>query len=147
MKTVKGDLIKLAQQGEFDVIIHGCNCFCSMKRGIAKTIHELYPQAYVADCQTITGDRNKLGSFSFVAVDGFTIVNGYSQYDWKGEGVLVDYDALSKIFAEVKLKFTGKKIGYPLMGAGLARGDWAKISAIINRELAGEDHTLVEFTG
>jgi len=32
---VDGDLIKLALQGEFDVIAHGCNCFCTMGRGLA----------------------------------------------------------------------------------------------------------------
>lgn len=29
MKEVTGDLIKLAQDGQFDVIVHGCNCFCT----------------------------------------------------------------------------------------------------------------------
>ena len=38
MKIIKGDLIKLALQGEFDVIVHGCNCFCTMGAGIAKSI-------------------------------------------------------------------------------------------------------------
>mgnify|MGYP001795501660 FL=1 len=38
MKTIKGDLVKLAIKGEFDLIIHGCNCFCTMGAGIAKTI-------------------------------------------------------------------------------------------------------------
>jgi hypothetical protein len=34
---------------------------------------------------------------------------------------------------------------YPKIGAGLARGDWPTIAAMIDEELAGEDHTLVEF--
>ena len=34
-KEVKGDLIKLTLEGEFDVIAHGCNCFCTMGSGIA----------------------------------------------------------------------------------------------------------------
>jgi O-acetyl-ADP-ribose deacetylase (regulator of RNase III) len=45
----------------------------------------------------------------------------------------------------VKAKFSGKRIGYPKIGAGLAKGDWNKISKIIDEELAGEEHTLVEF--
>ena len=48
---------------------------------------------------------------------------------------------------EVKTKFSGKRIGYPKIGAGLAKGDWNTIAAIINEELAGEDHTLVEYGG
>lgn len=34
-KEVEGDLIKLALNGDFDVISHGCNCFCNMQAGIA----------------------------------------------------------------------------------------------------------------
>jgi O-acetyl-ADP-ribose deacetylase (regulator of RNase III) len=37
MKTTDGDLITLALAGEFDVMIHGCNCHCNMG-GLAKTI-------------------------------------------------------------------------------------------------------------
>jgi len=37
----------------------------------------------------------------------------------------------------------GMRIGYPLIGAGLAGGDWTIISAIIDEELKGEDHALV----
>ena len=40
---------------------------------------------------------------------------------------------------------TGKRIGYPRIGAGLAKGDWGVISNIIDVELGGEDHTLVEY--
>jgi O-acetyl-ADP-ribose deacetylase (regulator of RNase III) len=35
VNEIHGDLIKLAQQGEFDVIAHGCNCHCTMGAGIA----------------------------------------------------------------------------------------------------------------
>jgi len=44
-------------------------------------------------------------------------------------------------------QFAGRRIGYPRIGAGLAGGDWQRIAAIIDEELAGEDHTLVEFDG
>ncbi len=48
---------------------------------------------------------------------------------------------------EVKLHFSGRRIGYPLIGAGLAKGNWKLISQIIDEELEGEDHTLVEYAG
>ena len=41
--------------------------------------------------------------------------------------------------------FSGRKIGYPKIGAGLAGGDWEVIEKIIDAELEGEDHALVEF--
>ena len=64
MKTIKGDLIKLAEEGKFDVIIHGCNCFHAMGGGIAKQLADKYPQVEEVDRQTTFGDRNKLGSYS-----------------------------------------------------------------------------------
>ena len=45
MKTIKGDLIKLAQDGEFDVIVHGCNCMCTMSAGIAKQIKIIFSKS------------------------------------------------------------------------------------------------------
>jgi len=149
MKTTKGDLIKLALGGAFDVIIHGCNCQCAMGAGIAKPIKQTFPEAYKADCKTRKGDRGKLGTISHATVTRhghrITVVNGYTQFHWRGSGVLVDYDALRSVMKEVKKQFSGKRIGYPKIGAGLAGGDWKSIAAIIDEELAGEDHTLVEF--
>ena len=43
---IKGDLIKLAQAGEFDVIVQGCNCFNTMGSGLAKQIKAEIPEAY-----------------------------------------------------------------------------------------------------
>ena len=149
MNIVLGDLIELAKAGVLDVIIHGCNCQCRMGRGIALTIKQQFPEAHATDCQTEIGDRTKLGNFTAVEIDrddfNFTIVNGYTQFHWQGEGVLADYDAIRSVFRQVKHQFRGKRIGYPKIGAGLARGDWVIISQIIGEELVGETHTYVEF--
>lgn len=57
MNVIKGDLIKLALDGRFDVIVHGCNCQCAMGAGIAKSIKETFPEAYKADLATTKGSR------------------------------------------------------------------------------------------
>lgn len=149
MKTLNGDLIEFSLSGTFDVIIHGCNCLCSMDAGIAKAIKEHFPEAFEADCATVSGDKSKSGSISFATVERngytFVVVNAYTQYHWKGSGVLADYDAIQSAMCLVKNQFSGKRIGYPKIGAGLAKGDWKIISEIINEELEGEDHTLVKY--
>ena len=149
MKTVDGDLIKLALNGNFDVIIHGCNCFCTMGAGIAKGIKAEFPEAFKADANTEKGSKEKLGTYSCATVmrngHEITIVNAYTQHNWRGRGVKADYDAIQKVFASIKLSFSGKRIGYPLIGAGLAGGDWGIISNIISNQLADENHTLVKF--
>lgn len=148
-KEKDGDLIAMAIEGRFDVIVHGCNCFCSMGAGIAHAIQAKFPEALAADLLTIKGDRNKLGFFSSTTVtengNEFIIVNGYTQFHHSGNPPFVDYDAVESLFARIKKEFTGKRIGYPKIGAGLAGGDWSRIKGIIDRELAGEDHTFVNF--
>jgi O-acetyl-ADP-ribose deacetylase (regulator of RNase III) len=149
MKSVKGDLIQLALKGEFDVIVHGCNCQCVMGKGIALTIKRQFPQAYAADRATAPGFREKLGTISSAEIsvgDGrLIIVNGYTQFDYAGKGVKADYEAIRGVMQAVRGRFSGSRIGYPKIGAGLAGGDSDRIAAIIDAELEGEDHTLVEF--
>lgn len=149
MKILKGDLLKLGINGHFDVIVHGANCQCVMGAGIAKAIRDVFPEAYGADLETPKGDRSKLGTISFVQVwpndRPLWIVNAYTQFHYRGEGVRADYDAVRSAMRLVKQQFAGKRIGYPKIGAGLARGDWTQLARIIGEELDGEDHTLVEY--
>ncbi len=151
MPLLKGDLIQLALAGEFDLIIHGCNCFCTMGAGIARQIRDTFPAAYQADLETRPGDRNKLGTYSQATIplqgNSLTILNGYTQYHYSGSQLLADYGAIKTLFARIKRDFPGRKIGYPKIGAGLARGDWKKINSIIDQQLDGENHTLVEYLG
>jgi O-acetyl-ADP-ribose deacetylase (regulator of RNase III) len=149
MKTVEGDLIKLALEGEFDVIVHGCNCFCTMGAGIAKQIKAVFPEAYEVDLDSEEGDKEKLGSYTSVRVQRndreLVIINAYTQYNWRGKGPKADYDAIAEVMKRIKNDFHGLRIGYPLLGAGLAGGDWEIISQIIGKELVDENHCLVKF--
>ncbi|MEO1029135.1 MAG: macro domain-containing protein [Pseudomonadota bacterium] len=144
---VVGDLLELALQGQFDVIVHGCNCFHAMGAGIAKPIRQLFPEAYQADKQTPYGDRTKLGTISVAAIERgdtrFQIVNAYTQFQWRGRGEKVDYDALGQCFEQVAEQFPSAHVGYPLIGAGLAGGDWNIIKDRIESALNDQRHTLV----
>lgn len=154
MKTIKGDLIKLATMGEFDIIIHGCNCFNVMGAGIAKQIAFTFPQALEADKKTNFGSMDKLGTFSratFKVNDEgavLTVLNAYTQFGtWKkGENQPpVDYKAVEDCFYEIQKQFGYQhlRFGIPKIGAGLAGGDWARIEKIIERYMSEEDLTLV----
>ncbi|ENW79218.1 hypothetical protein F908_02690 [Acinetobacter sp. NIPH 284] len=147
MHKITGDLIALAQTGEFDVIIHGCNCFCTMGAGIAKVIKQEFPEAYQADLNTIYGDKDKLGTYGQAHIKrdnyNFIIINAYTQFNWRGQGKKADYAAIKQVFRSIKKDFSAASIGYPMIGAGLAKGDWNIISAIIDEELEGLNHYLV----
>lgn len=150
MKTVDGDLIALALSGNFDVIVHGCNCFCSMDAGIAKSIKSRFPAAYQADSITKVGDRSKLGNYTAakVQIDGqpLVVINAYTQYHWQGHGNKTDYQAIQKVFNRIKVDFPNQRIGYPMIGAGLAGGNWEIIASIIESELEDMDHTFVRYS-
>ena len=148
MNTVKGDLIALAKAGQFDVIVHGCNCFCTMGSGVARAIRQTFPAVYEADRKTKKGDINKLGTCEYIhcSIPGseVTVVNAYTQYNFgKTKRQYVDYDAVRKCFKCIKENCSSYRIGFPLIGAGLGGGDWNIISKIIEEELEGEDYTLV----
>ena len=150
-KVVKGDLIKLARQGEFDVIVHGCNCFHTMGAGIAVQIARQYPEVAMEDkIFSKLGDHRKLGNFTRCVVSGegdhtFTVVNAYTQFG-TGSGKQVEYMAIRAAFKAIAREFDHDvRIGYPQIGAGLAGGDWKIISEIINTELNCHNHTLVMY--
>lgn len=162
MKTVKGDLIEMASEGEFDIIIHGCNCFHTMGSGIAAQIRSEYPEAYKADLKTNKGNYLKLGEYSAAQVRNknnkiFYIMNAYTQFRYgidRGpyeNSVHVDYSAIRLVFKKI-VENTNNfvreiNIGFPMIGAGLAGGDWDVILNIIEEETFGSKHqwTLVEY--
>ncbi len=148
MKIIKGDLIKLAKEGHFDVICHGCNCFATWGAGIALQMKKAFPDAYKADCDEPKILR-KLGRWSVTIIEQptgpLTILNLYTQYNYGTDKINCDYQAIRDCFRGIKRHFSGLRIAYPKIGAGLAGGNWQVISAIIDGELAGENHTLVEY--
>jgi len=142
IKYIKGDLIRDAER-DFDVIGHGCNCYCTFGAGIALGVKKSYPDAYAVDKASAFADKGKLGTYTEWSNDNITIINMYTQWDYKNSGRSADYDAIRSCMKAMKSEFSGKKIGLPLVGAGLAGGDFDIIEKIIKEELINEDVTIV----
>jgi O-acetyl-ADP-ribose deacetylase (regulator of RNase III) len=146
---VKGDLIELAKAGEFDVIAHGCNCFCNMASGIAPQMARAFGcNLYPLEAMNTRGDMNKLGQIDFgtqlVTLDKrLTIVNVYSQYIPAVHLKPLDYEALTLGLRKINHIFEGKHIGLPQIGAGLAGGSWTRIKETIQTELRDMQTTVV----
>jgi len=116
-----------------------------MGAGIAKGIKATFPEAFEADKKTEKGSKQKLGTCSFATIDGLSVVNAYTQFHFRGTGMKADYNAIRGCMNWLKEHFSGKRIGLPKIGAGLAGGDWNIINSIIQEELASEDVTIVEY--
>lgn len=158
MKVVVGDLVDMAMDGHFDVIVHGCNCFHTMGAGIAARVRMAFPSAYRADLDTVRGDRSKLGTYSMapipirvmkddtLMVKHFTILNAYTQYSTSRNGEDVfEYDALVTVLERINHGFPGAKVGIPLIGGGLAAGDVPRILTIMAQAGGDMDLTLVMY--
>jgi len=167
MNYINGDLIKLALQKKFDVITHGCNCWCNMGSGIA------VPMSKTFDCNIFpkenqleyAGDYNKLGTIDYIYFsieDGvphhihknnsdyahrLIVVNSYTQFS-PGRAtppydVPLDYDALRMCFRKINFEFPNKHLGIPQIGCGLAGGEWDKVGSIIEEETTDMKVTCV----
>ena len=157
-EEIDGDLIKLTKEGKFDVIVHGCNCFCRMKRGIAPQMAEAFDcDKFYMERPAVSGQINKLGQIEFQICyirdngkigryitdmdlsrikkgtpEAFAVVNAYTQYEWSTETKPLDYEALTLCLRKINYLFKGFHIGLPLIGCHLAGGIW--------------DHTKENFT-
>lgn len=153
MKYVEGNLIKLALEGEFDVITHGCNCFCTMGAGIAVPMKQAFGcDKFKMEDKKYRGNINKLGiiDWEYNPALQLIVINSYTQYRYgrnhaNGAEKPIDYEALTLCLRKINHIFKGKKIGLPLIGAGLAGGDWNIIEKIIEKELKDMDVTIVKF--
>jgi O-acetyl-ADP-ribose deacetylase (regulator of RNase III) len=147
LKHTKGDLLQLARQGHFDVVVHGCNCFCRMGAGIAKQIRQQYPIAWEEDQKTQPGDIMKLGQFTTVDTGEFLIVNAYTQFDITKQGENVfEYSSFEVILRKLAFIYPNKRFGLPYIGMGLANGDKVRIMNCIENFATKVNVTLVEFS-
>ena len=129
----------------FDVVLHSANCFHTFGAGIARQFRERFPQTYEADLTTKYGDPNKVGTYSKSKVNETDVLNCYAQYAYGGTSIQFDYDAFRRILKSVKTEYSGKKIGMPLIGCGLAGGEIKTMVDIVKDELYDESVTIVLF--
>jgi O-acetyl-ADP-ribose deacetylase (regulator of RNase III) len=152
LNTAKGDLLKMGRDNDFDIIMHGCNCFCVMGGGIAAQVAQQFPDAHLADQETVRGDAGKLGTYTIGMSGRLVILNCYTQYGISRDGADVfEYTAFQRVLEKVQYRFGKWRIGLPLIGMGLAGGDAERIIPMIEqfaRSVArqGGTVTLVEYS-
>ena len=154
----KGNLLDLAEAGEFDIVVQGCNCFNTMGGGIAREIRERYPEVAKVDSRTKKGDYTKLGNWTeHMAIahhrdpqSYYTIINAYTQYNMSTGEDVFEYVAFQLILQKLAHAYPDKKFGFPYIGMGLAMGDKDLIIQMLEDfadqvTSTGGTVTLVEF--
>lgn len=154
----KGNLLDMADAGEFDVIVQGCNCFNTMGAGLAPQIARRYPLAEAVDSDTRKGSISKLGNWTMAYSTNdnpdqkeFRIINAYTQYSTSRQGEDVfEYASFQVILRKLAHEYGHLRFGLPYIGMGLAGGKKEVIMPMIeyfaqNVTAKGGSVTLVEF--
>ena len=156
MKTLKYIEGNLLLDKTVDVIGHQANCQNTFGSGIARTIKEMYPEAYAADTQAAKERRNVLGDYSTAFIEHNPhgtklkyIFNLYGQNLGTDRTKLnnrnTNYEALYSALQKMSLGLSTWQdtceytVGFPyLMGSALGGGDWRIVSRLI--EVAFSDY-------
>ncbi len=158
MKTVCGNLLDLFDNKQFNIIVHGCNCYQNMGGGIAHQIAERYPKVEQADNNTQMGSKMKLGTVEcvrlswapltpFLGIKPKIIINAYTQ-EFPGSDARVD--AIRTAFYHISLLYekhnwSGLRIGIPEIGCGIGGLNWPNVVEAINESCSNIDLTVVQY--
>lgn len=148
----KGNVIEALKEGHIQVLAHGVNCSGGFGSGVAGQIAQEFPEVKLAYMQDYSNGLWQLGRVSFVSTTHSVkrgemwVANCATQFKYgrnpeqEPNGRYCNYAAIAKCMAELQNKTTRlNTIGMPMIGAGLAAGDWKIIEAIINDEFVNRD--------
>ena len=138
-----GDLLEAVEPA----IVHGCNAQGAMGSGVARALRARYPAAYDAYRAEHRAKGLPLGHTIWVDCGAHVVIHAITQEFYGRDGRrYADYDAIARAFARIDevarmtQTYTGSRatppkvidaVGLPLIGAGLAGGDWSRISEIV----------------
>ena len=149
-EEIDGDIIELAKSGEYDVVIHGCNCFSTQGKGLAPQMNAAFNtlsfQMEQLSRYNLNEDAryNKLGciDYEFFGAYQIYVVNCYTQFH---PGKAARYNALTLCLSKLNFIFKGKKILVPAIGAGLGGLDIKVVKTLIKVQLKDMDVTFVNY--
>lgn len=129
-----GDLLSAPEV----MIAHGCNARGVMGAGVAKAIRQRFPEAWEVYRAKHRSDGLRLGEVYFARSGSKIIANCITQDGYGRGGRHVDYDAVAACMTKIDRHAAVNgitEVATPLIGAGLAGGDWRLIAGIIERTL------------
>ena len=128
MQLVKKNIFKALQSGDIEYMIHCCNAQRTMGSGIAKTVRELYPEAFTQVLGSVT------------EASGIINLIGQRYYGSDRSVRYVSYDALAQGCEAINTKILkGRQsvvVGIPyLFASDRAGGNWEVVSSIMENHL------------
>lgn len=153
-----GDMFK----GGHDYIAHGCNAQGVMGSGVAKVVYDSYHYAYTAYHNTYDEEGLTLGNV--VVAEPVerqcisepvlpTIFNCITQNNYGTDQRYANYGAIQKCINGINAYMVNKcglmvepEVAFPMIGAGLAGGDWNIIAGIIESNAVYFQPVVYDFT-
>lgn len=129
----KGNLISSFKSGDYDVMVHGCNCYNIMGAGFAKQVKSKFPGAFEADKNFMLPKGSyRLGNYStYIDENDNYIINAYTQIN---TGKNFDLSAFEIVMRKIEYEFIGAKIAVPgLIGCGIGGGDSKKVLELLDQ--------------
>jgi len=126
------------------IIVHGCNSHGVMGSGVALQISNKWPSVYETYYRRYLSEGLPLGSIDYTPVStDVLVVNVITQKDYgRASKLYVSYDAIEASFIRINDLMMDhmqykipKVVNFPLIGCGLANGDWDIVSKIIDGAL------------
>lgn len=147
VKVVKGNLLAAFKNTDIELIAHGCNCRNLMGAGIAQKIAKIFPKAEEADRKFHKKfgysahdiGYQMVGEVSHARTEYGYIFNLYTQLD---VGKCASYRYLVESLEKLR-KFCWlhniRKIGLPMIGAGIGGLDAQAVKSLINSVMYNVD--------
>lgn len=125
--------------------VHGCNCFNTMRSGIAAEVVARWPEAEQIDLDSPLRPEQRLGNFTVVNIprrgsgpfqhQHIDVYNAYTQFRYGRErgAVYVNYEAVNRVMNKIRDRYlnqTSKIVLFPFIGAGLAQGNPKRLTDI-----------------
>lgn len=161
-RTVEGNIIKIAKEGNHRYIVQGNNCFSIQGAGLAPQMCKAFKGLYEADKDYIVPEgEERLGKFSYVlstCENGKVIqaCNMYTQYraGFSPDGYsIVSYEGIFEGFKLLNERAVDQytvggvepTVLIPKIGCGLAQGNWDMVRCLIDEATPDLDITYVEY--
>jgi hypothetical protein len=144
-KVIKGDIVEMAKNGDFNIIIQEVNCFGTMETRIADELGGEHNSVRQADWDypAPIGNSLRLGNYSGTSLKGTLIINAYTHFA-PNRGERVDYESLEEVFSKLNDEIIRDVEEDLTIGIPVFHGCYEVIEAIINEAAPDLNIIVVE---